>query len=78
MEFFSRKQTAKMLGVSLSTLDNLRQERKIGYYQKYPGCKVQFTQASSITIIFFIPYPPFLSHPVSGSPGWEPQPAPSE
>ena len=39
------KQTAKMLGVSLSTLDNLRQERKIGYYQKYPGCKVQFTQA---------------------------------
>ena len=27
MEFFSRKQTAKMLGVSLSTLDNLRQER---------------------------------------------------
>jgi len=45
MEFFSRKQTAKMLGVSLSTLDNLRQERKIGYYQKYPGCKVQFTQA---------------------------------
>ena len=45
MEFFSRKQTAKMLGVSLSTLDNLRQEGKIGYYQKYPGCKVQFTQA---------------------------------
>ena len=36
------------------------------------------TLASSITIIFFIPYPPFLSHPVSGSPGWEPQPAPSE
>ena len=27
MELFSRKQTAKMLGVSLSTLDNLRQER---------------------------------------------------
>ena len=36
------------------------------------------TLASSIAIIFFIPYPPFLSHPVSGSPGWEPQPAPSE
>ena len=36
------------------------------------------TLASSIAIIFFIPYPPFLSHPVSGSPGWEPQPAPAE
>ncbi len=45
MELFSRKQAAEMLGVSLSTLDNLRNERKIGYYQKYPGCKVQFTQA---------------------------------
>lgn len=40
-----KKADAKMLGVSLSTLDNLRQERKIGYYQKCPGCKVQFTQA---------------------------------
>ena len=36
------------------------------------------TLASSIAIIFFIPYPPFLSRPVSCFPGWEPQPAPSE
>lgn len=44
MTLYSRKQTADILGISLSTLDTLRAERKIGYYQKRPGCKVQFTQ----------------------------------
>ena len=45
MDFLNRKQAAKFLGVSLSTLDTLRYEHKISYYQKHPGCKVQFSKA---------------------------------
>ena len=45
MEMFSRKETAKILGISLKTLDALREDKRIGYYQVRPGCKVQFTQA---------------------------------
>ena len=45
MEMFSRKGTAKILGISLKTLDALREDKRIGYYQVRPGCKVQFTQA---------------------------------
>ncbi len=45
MEMFSRKETAKILGISLKTLDALREDKRIGYYQMRPGCKVQFTQA---------------------------------
>jgi len=41
---YSRKEAAEILGISLSTLDKLRAERKIGYYQAGEGCKVQFTQ----------------------------------
>ena len=44
MEMFSRKETAKILGISLKTLDALREDKRIGYYQVRPGCKVQFTQ----------------------------------
>ena len=42
---FSRKETAKILGISLKTLDALREDKRIGYYQVRPGCIVQFTQA---------------------------------
>ena len=42
---FSRKGTAKILGISFKTLDALREDKRIGYYQVRPGCKVQFTQA---------------------------------
>ena len=45
MEMFSRKETAKILGISLKTLDALREDKRIGYYHVRPGCKVQFTQA---------------------------------
>lgn len=45
MELFSRKETAKILGISVNTLDALRLDKRIGYYQVRPGCKVQFTQA---------------------------------
>ena len=29
---FSRKETAKILGISLKTLDALREDKRIGYY----------------------------------------------
>ncbi len=45
MEFLNRKQAAEYLGISLTTLDNLRLEQKISFYQKNPGCKVQFSKA---------------------------------
>ena len=45
MRLYSREETAKKLGIGLSTLDRLRAEGKIGFYQKRPNCKVQFTQA---------------------------------
>lgn len=45
MEMFSRKETTEILGISLKTLDALREDKRIGYYQVHPGCKVQFTQA---------------------------------
>ena len=41
---FSRKETAKILGISLKTLDALQEDKRIGYYHVRPGCKVQFTQ----------------------------------
>ena len=41
----SRKEAAELLGVGLTTLDALRQSGRIGFYQRRPGCKVQFTQA---------------------------------
>ena len=44
MQLYSRREAAKMLGIGLSTLDALRSSGKIGYYQRGPGCKVQFTQ----------------------------------
>ena len=45
MEMFSRKETAEILEISLKTLDALREDKRIGYYQVRPGCEVQFTQA---------------------------------
>ncbi len=44
MKFYTRKETAAILGVSLTTLDNMRKNRKIGFYQTMPGGKLQFTQ----------------------------------
>ena len=45
MRLYSREETAKKLGIGLSTPDRLRAEGKIGFYQKRPNCKVPFTQA---------------------------------
>ena len=45
MRLYSRKEAADLLGVGLTTLDALRQSGRIGFYQRRPGCKVQFTQA---------------------------------
>ena len=44
MRLYSRKEAAELLGVGLTTLDALRESGKIGFYQRRPGCKVQFTQ----------------------------------
>lgn len=45
MRLYSRKEAAELLGVGLTTLDALRDSGRIGFYQRRPGCKVQFTQA---------------------------------
>ena len=45
MKLYSRKETAELLGIGLTTLDALRETGRIGFYQRRPGCKVQFTQA---------------------------------
>ena len=44
MKLYSRKEAAELLGIGLTTLDALRETGRIGYYQRRPGCKVQFTQ----------------------------------
>ena len=44
MRLYSRKEAAELLGIGLTTLDALRESGKIGFYQRRPGCKVQFTQ----------------------------------
>ena len=44
MRLYSRAETAKKLGIGLATLDRLRADGKIGFYQQRPNCKVQFTQ----------------------------------
>ena len=43
-ELFNRRVMAATLGVSLTTLDKMRENKKIGYYQSCPGGKVQFTR----------------------------------
>ena len=45
MHLYSRKEAAELLGIGLTTLDALRETGKIGFYQRRPSCKVQFTQA---------------------------------
>lgn len=45
LELYSRSQAAAMLGITVRKLDMLRVNRLIGYYQPYPGGKVQFSQA---------------------------------
>ena len=40
MRLYSRAETAKKLGIGLATLDRLRAEGKIGFYQQRPNCKV--------------------------------------
>jgi len=45
LNMYSRKEAAEILGISLRTLDQLRKDRKIGFYQAREGHKVQFTQA---------------------------------
>ena len=44
MKYYTRKETAAILGVSLSTLDTMRKNRTIGFYQAVPGGKLHFTQ----------------------------------
>lgn len=45
MTMLTRQEAAAMLGVSLTTLDKMRRERRIGYYQARPGCVVKFSPA---------------------------------
>lgn len=45
MKLYTRKETAEILGISLSTLDTLKREKKIGCLQPGSNCKVQFTEA---------------------------------
>lgn len=42
---YNRQEAAEILGISVSTLDKLRSERKIGYYQMHSRCHIQFSQA---------------------------------
>ena len=42
---YARQEAAEILGVSLATLDKLRYERKIGYYQMHSRCRIKFSQA---------------------------------
>jgi excisionase family DNA binding protein len=44
MEFFTRKETAAMLGIHINYLDRLRSQGKIAYYQRLPGKMVQFSR----------------------------------
>ena len=44
MKLYSRIEAAALLGVGLTTLDKLRREGKLSYYQATPGGKVQFTR----------------------------------
>lgn len=45
MELYSRSEAAAMLGITVRKLDELRARRLIGYYQRCPGGKVQFSMA---------------------------------
>lgn len=45
MELYNRQQAAKYLGITVRKLDELKAQRRIGYYQACPGGKVQFSQA---------------------------------
>ena len=46
MELYSRSEAAAMLGITVRKLDELRARRLIGYYQRCPGGKVQFSYGS--------------------------------
>ena len=45
MKLYSRIEAAALLGIGLTTLDKLRKEGKLSYYQATPGGKVQFTRS---------------------------------
>ncbi len=47
MDLYSRSEAAAMLGITVRKLDELRARRLIGYYQRCPGGKVQFSMAHS-------------------------------
>lgn len=42
---YTRKQAAKMLGISITTLDSARKDGLISYIQYVPNGSVYFTQA---------------------------------
>lgn len=44
MDYYTRKETAAILGVSLTTLDNMRKSGRIGFYQSMPGGKLLFSK----------------------------------
>ena len=44
MPMYTREEAAEILGVCVNTLDRMRKERKIGYYQARPRCAVKFSQ----------------------------------
>lgn len=51
MEMFSRKETAEILGISLKTLDALREDKRIGYTIRCtPAAKCSLLRRRSISI----------------------------
>ena len=42
---YNRQEAAEYLGISVNTLDKLRYEKKIGYYQMHSRCHIKFSQA---------------------------------
>lgn len=44
MKLYSRKEAASMIGIHVNYLDRMCRSGRIGYYQRLPGKKVQFSQ----------------------------------
>lgn len=58
VELLTRKEAAAELGISVNTLDKLREERKIGFYQTCYGGRVRFSRAHLEKYIEKIEKPP--------------------
>lgn len=60
MELLTRKEAAAELGISVNTLDKLREERKIGFYQTCYGGRVRFSRSHLEKYIEKIEKPPVV------------------